>query len=150
MATDNKQVILIVEDEEAHAELISGCIHSFFSVATVMVADGEQALNYLLRKGAYAEDASVRTPDLILLDLRLPRVDGLEVLRRVREADDLKRVPVVVLTSSSAPGDIEAAYEAGANSYLTKKLDYEMLSNMVEDLGKYWLHWNRLPACPAV
>jgi CheY-like chemotaxis protein len=107
--------------------------------------DGEQALDYLFQKGAFADAAKSPRPNLILLDLRLPRVDGLDVLKTIKETPALKRIPVVVLTSSDAETDIAKSYDYHANSYVVKPLDFKTFTKLMKDLGFYWLGWNAKP-----
>ena len=138
--------ILLVEDNPAHAELV---IRSFESqrVANKIyhVWDGEEALDYLLRRGNYADPEKSPRPNVVLLDLRLPKIDGLEVLREIKNTEGLKRVPVVVLTTSQAEIDASRAYDCHANSYLIKPLDFELFTKLMEELGFYWLGWNYNP-----
>ena len=107
--------------------------------------DGQAALDYLFRQAAYADPQASPRPDLILLDLRLPKVDGLEVLRRIKADAELKRIPTVVLTTSAAEADMVQAYENGAGSYLVKPVDFEKFTKLMEAFGFYWLAWNRFP-----
>ncbi len=138
--------ILHVEDNPDHANLVVRCLREY-QVANELqvVEDGEAALDYLLRRGDYQDPKKSPRPHLILLDLRLPKVDGLEVLRIIKETDELLRIPVVVLTSSDAEKDIAQSYEYHANSYLVKPVGFETFTEMMEQLGFYWLGWNRHP-----
>ena len=135
--------VLLVEDNPAHAELVirtlKGCP---FDHEVHHVADGQEALDYLFRDGNSASREDYRRPDLVLLDLRLPKVDGLEVLDKVKRDDTLSTIPVVVLTTSDAANDMEAAYRSNVNSYLTKPSSFAEFSELMEDLSKYWLKWN--------
>jgi CheY-like chemotaxis protein len=138
--------ILLVEDDDDHAEIVARGLATNRVLNQIRrVADGEAALAYLFRRGLYADPASSPRPSVILLDLRLPRVDGLEVLRTVKESDDLRSIPVVVLTTSDAERDVTSAYDHHANSYLVKPLEFGKFSEMMETLGFYWLAWNREP-----
>ena len=109
------------------------------------VTDGEAALDYLFHRGDYAGLPADQRVNLVLLDLRLPKVDGLEVLRQIKSSDQLCRLPVVVLTTSEAERDVASAYDYHANSYMTKPMDYEKFSELMNELGYYWLAWNRNP-----
>ena len=135
-----------MEDDPAHAEIVRRNLADF-RVANRMihVEDGQAALDYLFRQAAYADPQASPRPDLILLDLRLPKVDGLEVLRRIKEDDELKRIPTVVLTTSAAEADMVKAYDHGANSYLVKPVDFEKFTKLMETFGYYWLAWNQFP-----
>ena len=100
-------------------------------------------MDYLFRRGKYADKEKSPRPDLILLGLQLPKLDGLEVLKEVKESDDLKSIPVVVLTVSESEGDIAQAYSNYANSYLVKPVDFGEFYEMIRDLGHYWLVLNQ-------
>jgi CheY-like chemotaxis protein len=139
-------VILLVEDEPAHAEIVRRNLEGL-RVANhiVHVPDGQAALDYLYRKGGYVDPGSSPVPELILLDLRLPKVDGLEVLRIVKSDERLSPIPVVILTTSAAEADITRAYSSKANSYLVKPVDIAQFVKLMETLGYYWLVWNETP-----
>lgn len=138
--------ILLVEDNPDHAELIvRGFEDHPVSNEIFHVSDGEAALDYLLRRGNFSNPDRSPRPRLVLLDLRLPKIDGLEVLRQIRSSDDLDDLPVVVLTTSRADDDILRAYHNRANSYLVKPLDFASFTALINDLGYYWLNWNHYP-----
>lgn len=139
-------VILLVEDDQAHAEIVRRNLEGFL-VANHLehVSDGQAALDYLNGEGVWSGIPHPR-PHVILLDLRLPRVDGLEVLRCVKEDRVLSSIPVVVLTTSSAERDMTRAYDNHVNSYLVKPLDLDQFVNMIGSLGYYWLEWNKHPS----
>ncbi|MCP4537175.1 MAG: response regulator [Chloroflexi bacterium] len=138
--------ILLVEDNPDHVELI---VRSFqdHRVANQIhhVADGEAALDYLFRRGEYASSESSPRPHVILLDMRLPKIDGLGVLQEIKTDEELRRIPVVVLTTSEAESDLAQVYEHHANSYLVKPVDFGKFAQLMDDLGFYWLGWNRQP-----
>lgn len=138
--------ILLVEDNPDHAELVKRNLEDF-QVANHIhhVEDGEAALDYVYRRGTYADHKKFPRPDLILLDLRLPRIDGLEVLKQIKRDLTLQAIPVVVLTTSDAEKDLAQAYEYHANSYLTKPVNFDNFSRLLRDLGYYWLAWNKRP-----
>jgi CheY-like chemotaxis protein len=132
--------ILLVEDNEDHALLIekalrgNGVVNDLRSVAT-----GEQALDYLLRRGSFAAPQASPRPGLILLDLKLPGIDGIEVLKAIKDDPDLKLIPVVMLTTSAAESDVAASYNGGANSYIQKPVDFGRFVETVKQLRMYWL-----------
>ncbi|MEQ8223944.1 MAG: response regulator [Candidatus Eremiobacterota bacterium] len=138
--------ILLVEDNDDHAELV---MRSFdeHRVANriIRVADGEAAINYLFREGEFSHVRGESLPNLILLDLRLPKIDGLEVLTKIKTSEELRKIPVVVLTSSEAEKDITKSYSNYVNSYLVKPLDFDKFTKMMNELGFYWLGWNKKP-----
>jgi CheY-like chemotaxis protein len=138
--------ILLVEDNPDHAELVLRTMEDC-SVANKIVhlEDGESALDYLFGRGVYVDRLSHPWPHFMLLDLRLPKVSGLEVLKQVKEDDELRALPVVILTTSDADRDVALAYEYHANSYLTKPVNFEDFSRMLKNLGFFWLAWNRRP-----
>ena len=139
--------VLLVEDDPDHADLVTFSLAESRPKAKVVhhVSDGDAALDYLFRRGEFANPDRSPRPHLILLDLRMPKVDGLEVLKEIKTSSDeeLRRIPVVVLTSSEADRDTATAYDGGANSYVIKPVDYEKFHQLVADLGHYWLVWNR-------
>lgn len=139
-------VILLVEDNEDHAELIKrGLAQNRVANKIIWVNDGEKALHYLFGIGDYNDPDTCPRPSMILLDLRLPRVDGLEVLARIKQDPGLQQIPVVILTSSAAETDVAKAYEFHANSYVVKPVDFLKFTELMDDLGFYWLGWNQHP-----
>jgi len=139
-------IILLVEDNPDHAELIMRNMEDF-QVANIIfhVEDGEEALDYLYGRGAYVDRMKYPLPNLMLLDLRLPKIDGLEVLKVVKTDEALRPLPVVILTTSDAERDMAMAYEYHANSYVTKPVNFDDFSKLLRDLGFYWLAWNKRP-----
>lgn len=147
MITGAPLSILFVEDDDDHAEMTVRSLNEHHVGNTVhRVADGEAALDYLFARGAYQDAARFPRPDVVLLDLRLPRVDGLEVLRVIRATPELERIPVVVLTTSDHESDVAKAYDLHANAYLVKPVDFAKFLDLMRDLGFFWLVWNRGPA----
>lgn len=144
--TGEPLTVLLVEDNPDHAELVLRTMEDC-SVANriVHLEDGEEALDYLYARGAYTDRLQHPLPHLMLLDLRLPKVSGLEVLKQVKEDANLRALPVVILTTSDADRDVALAYEYHANSYLTKPVNFEDFSRMLKNLGFFWLAWNRRP-----
>jgi CheY-like chemotaxis protein len=139
-------LILLVEDNEDHAELIKRSLaQNRVANRIIWVPDGEKALSYLFQEGEYQDKKTFPTPNLVLLDLRLPKIDGLEVLKRIKSHEILHRLPVVILTSSSAEKDIAQSYEFHANSYIVKPVDFLKFTELMDDLGFYWLGWNKRP-----
>ena len=139
-------LVMLVEDNLDHAELVMRTLEDHRIANKIKhFTDGQSALDYLFRRGEYSDPESSPRPHVILLDLRLPRVDGLEVLKTVKEDEKLKGIPVVVLTTSEAEKDVTRAYYNHANSYLVKPLGYEEFRKLMEDLGFYWLGWNTHP-----
>lgn len=145
-SSDKPLTILFVEDNPDHAELVMRSLEDHQVANRIFhVSDGEAALDYLFRRGAYSDASTSPRPHVVLLDLRLPKVDGLQVLERMKAAEELEQIPVVVLTTSHADQDVSRAYEHHVNSYLVKPLDFERFSRMIDDLGFYWLRWNHTP-----
>ena len=143
---NNQVEILLVEDNPNDVELtlrafkknkISNSIH--------IARDGAEALEFIFATGAYASRNVADTPGVILLDLKLPLVDGLEVLRKVKAAPRTRRTPVVVLTSSREERDIVESYQLGVNSYIVKPVDFEQFTESVRQLGMYWVLLNQPP-----
>lgn len=134
---------LLVEDDEDHAQLVIRSLKNNRVVNRIdHINNGADALDYLFRKGQYSAQP---LPDIILLDLKLPRVDGLEVLQKIKSDDNLKMIPVVILTTSDAEKDRTSAYLQHANSYLVKPLDFNQFRKMAEELNLYWAIWNQPP-----
>lgn len=132
---------LLVEDNNAHAKLVMlQLCDPNGSVVVDRVSDGSEALDYLHQRGEYA---GKQRPDIVLLDLKLPRVDGHEVLRQVKTDEGLKAIPIVVLTTSTAEIDKAKAYHNFANSYVTKPLDFDKFQEMMQSLKHYWSAWNQ-------
>lgn len=139
-------LILLVEDNEDHAELVRRSLaQNRVANRIIWLEDGEKALHYLYREGIYKDPEKSPRPTLVLLDLRLPRIDGLEVLSRIKQDPNLRLIPVVILTSSAAETDIAKAYEFHANSYIVKPVDFLKFTELMDDLGFYWLGWNEHP-----
>lgn len=139
-------VILMVEDNVDHAELILRCFEEHrIANRIVHVTDGEAALNYLQGEGEYSDRTANPLPSVILLDLRIPKVDGLQVLTQIKHDEELKHIPVVVLSSSENEKDILTAYKNYVNSYVVKPLDYDKFIRLMEELNFYWLGWNKGP-----
>jgi len=141
--------ILLVEDDPAHAEIVRRNLADFrVANAITHLEDGQAALDYLLRPAGEEPDPARPWPDVILLDLRLPKVDGLEVLRRLKADPVTRKIPTVVLTTSQAEQDVLAAYENVAGSYLVKPVDFLKFTALLEVFGFYWLAWNQFPQPP--
>ena len=139
-------VILLVEDDPAHAEIVRRNLESSrLANRLVHVADGQAALDYMYRQEEYSDPEVSPRPGIVLLDLRLPKVDGLEVLATIKSDPGLSAIPVVILTTSSAEADMVKAYGSHANSYLVKPVDFQQFSALMETLGYYWLAWNEYP-----
>jgi CheY-like chemotaxis protein len=144
--TDKPLEILLVEDNQDHAELIRRSMAEHrLANRLYHVTDGEAVLDYLLHRGPYAPPNAHDLPHVILLDLRLPKIDGLTVLAAIKADPDLRAIPVVVLTTSEAERDMVRAYDSHVNSYLVKPPDFVQFAQLMTDLGYYWLGWNRKP-----
>jgi two-component system response regulator len=137
--------ILLVEDDPADAELAMRALRKGnLANHVTWVKDGAEALEFIFRTGAYS-GRSDRNPRLILLDLKLPKVDGLEVLKRIKEDERTRVIPVVMVTSSAEGRDIVESYKLGANSYVVKPVEFEKFSDTVSKAGFYWMLVNKLP-----
>jgi two-component system response regulator len=140
------KTILLVEDNPDDEALTLRALHKNKILNDVMVVrDGAEALDYVFCQGVYAGRDPDQTPSVILLDLKLPKVDGLEVLRRLRASDATHRFPVVILTSSKEERDLIESYRLGANSYICKPVDFNQFMEAVRQLGLYWLMLNEAP-----
>jgi two-component system response regulator len=142
----NEKVILLVEDNRDDEELTLRALKKNNVANRVVVArDGEEALDYLFGTGAYIGRNLRDTPTMILLDLKLPKIDGLEVLRRLRANENTRYTPVVILTSSKEEKDRLQGYKLGVNSYVVKPVDFHQFSEAINYLGLYWLVLNEPP-----
>ena len=136
--------ILLIEDNPTDVEMTVRALNKNKVINNVFVIeDGEEALNYLFRKGIYADKSQNDIPKLIILDIKLPKVNGLEILEKIKSDEILKLIPVVVLTSSKEENDVITSYKLGVNSYIVKPVDYDKFSESVKNLGFYWLLINQ-------
>jgi CheY-like chemotaxis protein len=143
---DEVRIILLAEDNPDHAELLMRSFKNHRVPNKIYhVIDGEEALDYLFRRGEFADPDLSPRPHLILLDLKMPKVNGIEVLKSIRAAEEFVDVPVVMLSSSDAEPDVEQAYGLHVNSYLVKPLDFGQFAQLMDDVGYYWLNWNYRP-----
>ena len=146
MTPDQIVEILLVEDNPNDLELALHALKKHNLANHIEIArDGAQALEFIFATGAYADRDLDNGPRVILLDLKLPKVDGLEVLRQLKADERTRNIPVVILTSSQEERDIIESYRLGVNSYITKPVDFEQFTNVVRQLGMYWLLLNQAP-----
>lgn len=147
MATTAKPMtILLVEDNEDHVILTSHALRENGVANDIRVAStGEQALDYLFRRGEFSDPETSPRPGLILLDLKLPGLDGIDVLKAIKDDPGLRLVPVVMLTSSAAETDVVASYASGVNSYIQKPVDFAQFADTIKRLKMYWVVVNRPP-----
>lgn len=143
---DGRTDLLLVEDSPTDAEL---CIRTLrengLANEIVLVTDGAEALDFLFGRSNYAARGLDHPPKLVLLDLRLPKIDGLEVLRQIRASEQLKTLPVVIFTSSQEQRDVAESYGRGANGFVSKPVEFQEFANAVKHLGLYWLIVNKPP-----
>jgi len=145
----NPKIILLVEDNPSDIGLTRRALaKSHVANELVVAEDGQEALDYLFGTGAYTGRDVTQLPAVVLLDLKLPRVDGLEVLRRIRTETLTRRMPVVILTSSKEEQDLAVSYDLGVNSYIRKPVDFEQFAQAIQTLGLYWLVLNEEPPKP--
>ena len=139
--------ILLVEDKDTDAELTMRALKLHNLANRVLwVKDGQEALDYVLATGAYAERSPVGDPKLILLDIKLPKVSGVDVLRRLKSDERTRSIPVTMLTSSAEERDVIESYQLGVNSYIVKPVDFNKFVETVSEVGMYWMVVNRPPA----
>lgn len=147
--TSANTLVLLVEDNATDVLLIKRAFDQAKMANPVhVISDGDAAVSYLNGDGVYADRAMHPLPILILLDLKLPRRSGLEVLEWLKGQEALRRIPVVMLTSSEQPSDVDAAYDSGANSYLVKPVEYDSLFKMLKAVNLYWMMLNEPPTRP--
>jgi CheY-like chemotaxis protein len=140
--------ILLVEDNPNDATLTLKALRKHYLANRIThVVDGQAAVDYLFAEGAYAGRDPKDLPKVVMLDLKLPKLDGIEVLRRIRANSMTKSLPVVILTSSNEERDMVEAYQLGANSYVVKPLEFEQFTEAVSQLGLYWMLLNKSLAC---
>lgn len=141
-----KETILLVEDDPDEAELALfgfGKISGEYDIQ--LTCNGEEALDFLFARGRHAERPRSRKPSLVILDLNLPRVNGFEVLKQLRQSSDYRYTPVVILTTSDEQSDILQGYKLGVNSYLCKPVDFESFADLLQQVSHYWLRSNSIP-----
>lgn len=144
----SQKTILLVEDNADDEELTMRALKKNNVTNNLVVArDGVEALDFLFGTGAYAGRDTALLPGLVLLDLKLPKIDGLEVLRRIRADPRTRRMPVTVLTSSKEEQDLIKSYDLGANSYIRKPVQFDQFTEAVRQLGLYWLILNEVSPC---
>ncbi len=140
---DNTAKILLVEDNQMDIVLTLDAFKEARLNNTINVArNGQEALDYLFGRGKYADRAAYPLPNLILLDLKMPGIDGFEVLRQIKNTEKLKRIPVIILTSSKEEGDRALSYDIGANSYLLKPVSFDGFIEVVKQIDDYWFTLN--------
>ena len=144
---DQRRVILLIEDNEQDEALTIRALNRHNVQNEVVVCrDGAEALDWLFKRGQHQLRDADLIPQIILLDLKLPKVDGLEVLKAIRENSSTRKLPVVILTTSDEDRDIDASYNLGANSYVRKPVDFTQFVEAVKNLGLYWLVLNEPPS----
>jgi two-component system response regulator len=142
----NQVELLLVEDNIHDAEMTIRALRKVnLSNNMVHVKDGEEALDFIFGRGKFAGREAANQPKVILLDIKMPKVDGIEVLRQLKSHDICKTIPVVIMTSSKEEQDLIRSYELGVNSYVVKPVDFEGFAKAVSELGMYWLLTNQLP-----
>lgn len=142
---DNKTILLVEDNPDDEALTLRALKRNNILNEVVVARDGAEALDYLFGQGAYNDRTGGKLPEVVLLDLKLPKLDGLEVLRRIRSEPLTRRLAVVILTSSNEERDIIAGYDLGANSYIRKPVDFNQFMEAVRQLGVYWLVLNVPP-----
>lgn len=138
--------ILLCEDNKRDADLTIRALKKHnVTNHIIWVKDGEEALDYLFGRGSYSGKSNVNIPKVILLDLKMPKIDGLAVLKEIRAQNDTKLIPVVIMTSSQEESDIAESYNLGANSYIVKPVDFKKFMDSIAEVGLYWMLLNRPP-----
>ena len=142
---ESKTILLVEDNPDDEALTLRALKRNNILNDVVVARDGAEALDYLFARGVHSERDTSRLPEVVLLDLKLPKIDGLEVLRQIRENEVTRRLAVVILTSSNEERDIIAGYDLGANSYIRKPVDFNHFMEAVRQLGVYWLVLNVSP-----
>lgn len=147
MIHDNKAITILLADDDADDRMLTrdAFDESRLSNSFETVEDGEELMDYLQDRGKYAGDGARPRPGLILLDLNMPRKDGREALKEIKSSPDLRRIPVIVLTTSKAEEDILRTYDLGVNSFVVKPVTFEALVDVLKTIGKYWFEIVELP-----
>jgi len=146
MMGKNKIILLVEDNPDDELLTIEALKDNNIRNEVVVAHDGEEALDYLFKRGIYQDREMHLLPQVVLLDLKLPKVDGLEVLQQIRGNETTKFLPVVVLTSSKEESDLITSYQLGANSYIRKPVDFEQFTQAIKYLGLYWIVLNELPS----
>ncbi|OHD61897.1 MAG: two-component system response regulator [Spirochaetes bacterium GWF1_49_6] len=142
----NEKSILLVEDNPSDVELTKRAFKKSSIVNNlVVVNDGQEAIDYIFGTGKFEGRDTAILPTVILLDLKLPKIDGITVLRRIKSDTLFRRIPVVVLTTSNEDADLDACYDLGVNSYIRKPIDFNRFAEVVSELGLYWMVLNEIP-----
>jgi len=144
---ESKTILLVEDNPDDEALTLRALKRNNILNEVIVARDGAEALDYLFARGVYSERDAGRLPEVVLLDLKLPKIDGLEVLRQIRENEVTRRLAVVILTSSNEERDIMAGYDLGANSYIRKPVDFNQFMEAVRQLGVYWLVLNVSANC---
>ena len=147
MTDHARPIVILLADDDEEDRMLAGDALEASRVRNELrcVGDGEELLDYLYQRGQYADSESAPAPGLILLDLNMPKKDGREALKEIKADPDLRRIPVVVLTTSKAEEDIYRTYDLGANSFITKPVSFDGLVNVMRDIGRYWIEIVELP-----
>jgi two-component system, response regulator len=147
MSKNGRPITILLADDDADDRMMAGeaLAESRLANDLRLVEDGEELMDYLHRRGRYSDPADAPRPGLILLDLNMPRKDGREALMEIKQDPELRKIPVVVLTTSQAEEDIYRTYDLGVNSFITKPVMFESLVNVMRTLGKYWFEIVELP-----
>lgn len=140
-----KTILLVEDNPDDEALTLRALRKNNFAHTVDVVHDGAEALDYVFCKGNYAVRDNSQTPQLILLDIKLPKVDGIEVLKKIRESEQYHHIPIVMLTTSSEENDVVKSYDNGANSFIKKPVDFTEFLDVVNKLGVYWLALNTTP-----
>ncbi len=147
MESNGKRIVILMADDDADDRMLAKDALDESRVLNEIrfVEDGEELMDYLRRRGKYTDPGDAPRPGLVLLDLNMPKMDGREALKEIKADPDLRRIPVVVMTTSKAEEDIFRSYDAGANSFITKPVTFDRLVELMKALGKYWVEFVEIP-----